>query len=90
MECIRNPKHIKLKIPHSFAFFEGTDMCELKKREIANSDLRQCVIDLLDKLKTQNGEQEIIIEAPGNTVSVKLKDVLVYEGMSGEIVIDGE
>ena len=27
MECIRNKKHIKLPIPHSFAFLEGTEDC---------------------------------------------------------------
>lgn len=27
MKCIRNKKHIKLSIPHSFAFLEGTEDC---------------------------------------------------------------
>lgn len=32
MKCIRNKKHIKLPIPHSFAFLDGTEDC-LKRYE---------------------------------------------------------
>ena len=33
MECIRNSKHIKLPIPHSFADFKDTEYCPLRKNE---------------------------------------------------------
>lgn len=33
MECIRNLKHIKLRIPHSFADFKDTEYCPLRKNE---------------------------------------------------------
>lgn len=48
------------------------------------------VINLLEKLKKQNGNQKIILETPDGTVSVCLKDALIYEGCRGEIVLDSE
>lgn len=33
MECYRNPKHIKLQIPHSFAVLEDTVDCKKKRKE---------------------------------------------------------
>lgn len=36
MKCIRNPKHIKLPIPHSYAWFEGTNECPVTKVENIN------------------------------------------------------
>lgn len=50
----------------------------------------QDVIKILDKLKSLNGEQIVIVETPDGTVSLCLKDALIYEGHQGEIVIDSE
>ena len=44
----------------------------------------------LYKIKKGCPEQVIIIESPNGSVSVKLKDSLIYEGAGGEIVIDAE
>lgn len=33
MKCFRNNKHIKLPIPHSYAFLEGTEDCHKIKTE---------------------------------------------------------
>lgn len=48
------------------------------------------IIKQLDKLKKENPEQVIIVETPNGTVSCKIGDALIYEGMCGEIVIDSE
>lgn len=48
------------------------------------------VVKLLDQLREQNGECEVIIETPEKTVSVKLKDALIYEGHCGELVLDAK
>ena len=48
------------------------------------------IIKQLDKLKAECPTQEIIIETPKGTVSFKIGDALIYEGMHGEIVIDSE
>lgn len=37
MKCFRNNKHIKLPIPHSYAFLEGTEDChKIKQKEGEN------------------------------------------------------
>lgn len=39
MKCFRNKKHIKLLIPHSFSFLEGTEDChKMQKRRKENKD----------------------------------------------------
>ena len=48
------------------------------------------VIKQLDKLKAECPNQEIIVETPQGTVSLRIGDALIYEGMGGEIVIDSE
>ena len=48
------------------------------------------VIKQLDKLKEEHPNQEIIVETPEGTVSLKIGDALIYEGCRGEIVIDSE
>lgn len=48
------------------------------------------VIKLLDELRNQNGEQEIIMETPQGTVSLKLKDALIYDDPAGRLVLDSE
>lgn len=48
------------------------------------------VIRQLDKLKIECPNQEIIVETPKGTVSLRIGDALIYEGMGGEIVIDSE
>lgn len=48
------------------------------------------VIEMLDRMKEENGEQVIIIETPNGTASLKLRDAMIYEGCGGEIVLDSE
>ena len=48
------------------------------------------VIKQLDKLKIECPNQEIIVETPKGTISLRIGDALIYEGMGGEIVIDSE
>lgn len=38
MKCFRNPKHIKLPIPHSFAFLENTEDCPKREVDIDGRD----------------------------------------------------
>lgn len=57
-----------------------------KKKQVTPWD----VVKLLDQLKEQNGECEVIIETSEKTVSVKLKDALIYDGCCGEIVLDAK
>ena len=47
-------------------------------------------ISCLDKLKKANPNQEIIVETPKGTVSLKIGDALIYEDNCGKIVIDSE
>lgn len=37
-KCIRNPKRIKLPIPHSFAYLEDTEYCMKKKKGGVKND----------------------------------------------------
>lgn len=48
------------------------------------------VVKYLDKFKKENPDQVIIVETPNGTVELKIGDALIYEGMRGELVIDGE
>ena len=48
------------------------------------------VFKYLSKLKDEHPDQKIIVETPKGTVSLKIGDALIYEGMRGEIVIDSE
>lgn len=36
LRCERNPKHIKLLIPHSFADLEGTECCYKVQNHVGN------------------------------------------------------
>lgn len=51
---------------------------------------RKKVIGVLNKLKKNHPDQMLIVETPGGTVEVRLGDVIIYEGMDREIVIDSE
>ena len=51
---------------------------------------RDKIIRKLDKLKAEHPEQVIIVETPEGSASLKIGDALIYEGISGEIVIDSE
>ena len=51
---------------------------------------RDKIIKKLDKLKAEHPDQKIIVETPNGSVEFKIGDALIYEGMGGEIVIDGE
>lgn len=53
-------------------------------------DIRNKTIKLLDELKKKNPSQKIVVETTNGTVSLKISDALIYEGMNGEIVIDSE
>ena len=48
------------------------------------------VIKQLDKLEKESPDTEIILEIPGKTLTVKIKNVLIYEGLNGELVLDAE
>lgn len=48
------------------------------------------VIEQLDKLKKEIPDTEIILETSKGTLSVKIKDVLIYEGLNGELILDAE
>ena len=48
------------------------------------------VIKQLEKLMVEYPNQEIVVETPNGTVSLKIGDALIYEGGNGEIVIDSE
>lgn len=48
------------------------------------------VIKQLDKLKEEHPNTEVILETPKKTLTVKIKDVLIYEGLNGELVLDVE
>ena len=50
----------------------------------------ECIIDILNELKNRNPEQSIVVESPDGVVNMKIGDAMIYEGMSGEIVIDSE
>lgn len=48
------------------------------------------VIKQLDKLKEESPDTEIILKTPSKTVIAKIKDILIYEGLNGELVLDAE
>ena len=56
------------------------------RKEVTASD----IIKLLDRMQAQNKNQVIIIETPGNTISISLSNAIIYEGHRGEIVFDIE
>lgn len=58
--------------------------------EKVNNMDRDKIIRKLDKLKAEHPEQVIIVETPEGSASLKIGDALIYEGISGEIVIDSE
>lgn len=51
---------------------------------------KEKIIHCLDKLKKENPEQIIVVETPKGCVECKIGDAIIYEGMTGEIVIDSE
>lgn len=53
-------------------------------------NIQNRVISILDELKKKNPNQEIVVETPNGTVTLKIADALIYEGINGEIVIDSE
>lgn len=57
-----------------------------KKKQITPWD----IVKSLDQLKEQNGNQRVIVETSSGTVSLSLKDAIIYEGCCGEIVLDAE
>lgn len=44
----------------------------------------------LNELKAKHPEQVLIVETPNETVSLKLGETLIYDGLNGEIAIDSE
>ena len=57
---------------------------------MSSDDVRNEIIYLLDKLKFLFPDTVITMETPGNTVSCRVGDALIYDGMDGSIVIDTE
>ena len=55
-----------------------------KKQEIKK------VQKALEAWKKKDPEAEVVIEIPGNCISVELCDALIYEGIDGRLVIDVE
>ena len=53
-------------------------------------DQKTKVIQELDKLKEKYPDTKFIVETKKGTISFKIKDALIYEGMRGEIVLDSE
>ena len=41
MKCFRNKRYIKIPIPHSFAFLEGTEDCHKMQNNKSKSSLRK-------------------------------------------------
>ena len=41
MKCFRNKRHIKLPIPHSFMFLEGTEDCHKTQNDENKSNTRR-------------------------------------------------
>lgn len=56
-------------------------------RKILNKDK---IIDKLKRFQKEWPDCTLIVETPNGTVSLKIGDALIYEGMKGEIVIDSE
>lgn len=48
------------------------------------------IMHQLEKLQVDHPEQKIIVETPDGTVSFRIGDAMIYEGMNEEIVIDSE
>lgn len=48
------------------------------------------MIQKLEKIQRDHSEQKFIIETSEGTVSFRIGDAMIYEGMNGEIVIDAE
>ena len=51
---------------------------------------KEKVIQELDKLKEKYPDTKFLVETKKGTVSFKIGDALIYEGMRGEIVLDSE
>lgn len=51
---------------------------------------KEKIIHYLDKLKKENPDQIIVMETPQGCVECKICDAIIYEGITGEIVIDSE
>lgn len=48
------------------------------------------IINQLHELKKNHPDQVILIETPNGTVSLKIGEAQIFEGMRGEIVVDNE
>lgn len=48
------------------------------------------VIKALDKLKKEYPDTEVCIETDHGTVSCRIGDALIYDGMDGSVMIDAE
>ena len=58
--------------------------------EVANATGKQKILNQLDELKKNHPDQVILVETPNGTVSLKIGEAQIFEGMRGEIVIDNE
>lgn len=59
LRCERNPKHIKLPIPHSFAELEGTDLCYKAQNMLKTEKLYMEVqmIEIISDHKPTNADR---------------------------------
>lgn len=86
MKCFRNKKHIKLPIPHSFTFLEGTEDChkmQKKKKKVIHGGVRMNDIDKsIDFIKSLNDENmQNIIDGKENVISL-LHELQKYRNLS--------
>lgn len=90
---------IQLLIEKYDQFFENGDyesaLWLLKKNPIlqnvgGETMNRDEIIHQLEKLQVDHPEQKIIVETPDGTISLRIGDAMIYEGMNREIVIDSE
>ena len=60
------------------------------ENDVKVEDYREKLISLLDDIKKNCPEMEIIVDAPANGNCAKLGDANIYEDTKGRIVIDTE
>lgn len=61
------------------------------KIEIANNeDAMDNFFDVFRLLKEINDDATVLIETPGNSIEVKVKDIFIYKDILSRIVIDAE
>lgn len=62
----------------------------MKTRADRKVELRDELINILDKIKKVNPNQKIIVETVKGSLELKLSDALIYDDPNGAVVIDAE